>query len=72
MALSKTEVEKVRGHLLVAGWPTKKIAEKFGVGRSAVTQVISGDSISERIQDFIADQIGFWPWERKRGEARAE
>ena len=72
MALSKTEVSKVRGHLLVAGWPTKKIAEKFGVGRSAVTQVISGDSISERLQNFIAAEIGFWPWSRKKGESRPE
>lgn len=72
MALSKTEIEKVRGHLLVAGWPTKKIAEKFKVGRSAVTQVISGDSRSLRIQDFIAAKVGYWPWERQRGEARPE
>ena len=72
MALSKTEVEKVRGHLLVAGWPTKKIAEEFGVGRSAVTQVISGDSISGRLQDFIAEKIGYWPWERAKGESRAD
>lgn len=72
MTLSRTEVEKIRGHLLVKGWPTKKIAEKFEVGRSAVTQVISGDSVSSRIQDFIADEIGFWPWERKRGESRPD
>lgn len=72
MPLSKTEVEKVRGHLLVAGWPTRKIADRFDVGRSAVTQIISGDSVSLRIQDFIAEMIGYWPWERERGASRPE
>ena len=72
MSLSRAEVDKIRGHLLVAGWPTKKIAEEFDVGRSAVTQVISGDSVSARIQKFIVDKIGYWPWERLSGEPRPE
>lgn len=68
--LSKTETDKIRGHLLVAGWPPSRIADHFEVRLQSIHSVICGDSVSERIQRFIQDQIGYWPWERQPGEPK--
>ena len=69
--MTQTDIERVRAHLTLKGVRTADICEKFDVGRSAVSGVITGASVSERIQDYIAKEIGYWPdgWRRK-GEPR--
>ncbi len=68
--LTKREVERIRGELLIRGWNVQKLAEHMGVGRSAIYQVISGDSGPLRVQELISGIIGRWPWERKPGEPK--
>lgn len=66
--MTKSEIQKVRGHLLVKGLTPKLIAEELEVSRSAVAQAITGACRSDRIQKFIAKKIGYWPWAQKPGE----
>ena len=66
--LTKREIERIRGELMARGWSVQRLAEHLGVGRSAIYQIISGDSVSLRIQVQIRDIIGRWPWERQPGE----
>ena len=65
--MTQTDIERVRAHLTLKGVKTADICSKFEVGRSAVSGVITGASVSERIQDYIAQEIGYWPegWRRK-------
>lgn len=68
--MKQTDIDKVRGALMAKGWNPQRIADHFDVGRGAIYNVISGDSVSARIQNFIEQQIGYWPWTRQRGEAK--
>lgn len=65
--MSQTEISRLRAHLTLKGESTKTIADHFGVGKSAVNQIITGDAVSARIQKYITDKIGFWPegWKKK-------
>ncbi len=65
--MTQTDIERVRAHLTLKGVKTSDICSKFEVGRSAVSGVITGASVSERIQEYIAQVIGYWPdgWRRK-------
>ncbi len=68
--MTRLEIDKVRGLLLAEGWTVANISNRLTVTTSAVYQTISGDCVSERIQKFIADTIGYWPWDRKPGEPK--
>ena len=69
--MTQTDIERVRAHLLLAGVRTGDICAKFNCGRSAVSGVITGSSVSQLMQEYIAEKIGYWPdgWRRK-GEPR--
>ena len=62
MQMTKTQITELRGHMAIAGLTTRKVAEKFEVTVGAVDRVITGDSRSHRIQDFISTTVGYWPW----------
>lgn len=68
--MSRSDVRKIRGNLLIKGLTVRNVAEKFKVSDSAVNQAITGDSTSARLQKFISEQIGYWPWPHKLGERR--
>lgn len=68
--MSEEEVVKIRGLLMAKGFPPWKIAAKFEVTLPAIYQAISGDSRSDRIQKFISEEIGYWPYPWKLGVAR--
>lgn len=68
--LTKREIERIRGELMARGWNVERLAVHLDVGRSAIYQVISGDSVSFRIQEQISGIIGRWPWERRPGEPK--
>ncbi len=59
--MTQTEIAKVRANLVLADVSVSDICGHFGVGRSAVNQVITGEAISERIQNHIAKLIGYRP-----------
>jgi len=68
--LSTSDIQKIRGHLLVKGISARTIMAEFGISASGVYQAISGECRSARIQGYIADQIGFWPYPWARGAQR--
>lgn len=68
--LTSQEIARIRAELVIHDWSVRKLAERLGVGRSAIYQVISGDSVSIRIQEQISGIIGRWPWERRPGEPK--
>ena len=73
--LTKTQIRKIRGQLMLKGLTTRAIMEKFDVSVSAVNQAITGDCQSGRLQNFIAEQIGYWPYPWEQGtttRSRAE
>ena len=72
--LTKTQIRKIRARLVLKGFPTRAIMAKFGVTTSAVNTAITGYGRSAPIQNFIAEQIGYWPypWEQGVTRSRAE
>lgn len=66
--LSTTDVQKIRGHLLVKAITAQTIMAKFDVSSSGAYNAISGESRSARIQSYIAEQIGYWPYPWTQGE----
>ena len=54
--MTQTDIERVRAHLLLAGVRTVDICEKFKCGRSAVSGVITGSSVSQLMHEYIAEK----------------
>jgi lambda repressor-like predicted transcriptional regulator len=58
--------EEIKAALRMKGVTQARLADQLGVARATVSMVISGASRSERIQQAIADVLGFaqndiWP-----------
>ena len=69
--LSKSEINKIRGLLLTLGITARTIAEKFSVSRTAAHSSIAGTMRSDRIQKYVSEQIGYWPYPWELGVKRS-
>jgi len=49
--------------LQTQGLNQRDIAERMNVGYKAISQVILGNSTSRRIQQYLADTLGFEDWD---------
>lgn len=62
MLLPESEILKIRGLMLAQGYTLLRVALELDVRPHVVSQVVSGASVSRRIQERIAGIIGYWPW----------
>lgn len=69
--LRKSEILKVRGLLMTHGITGKTIAEKFDISQTAGHCSITGAMRSDKIQKYISEQIGYWPYPWKLGVKRS-
>ncbi len=68
--MSTSQIQQIRGALLMRGHTFASIAAEIGVSRSHVTYVAHGRTVSARVRKAITDKLGRDPW-AKDGAAGA-
>ena len=60
--MSTSEIQQIRGGLLMRGHTFASIAAELGCSRSHVYYVVHGRTVSARVRAAIVDKLGRDPW----------
>ncbi len=58
---------KIRGALLGKGYSLTRVAKLHGCSVTHISQVCRSQSVNAKIQKWIEETIGYWPW-KDRGD----
>jgi len=60
--MSTSEIQQIRGGLMMRGHTFASIAAELGVCRTHVHYVVHGRTVSARVRAAIVDKLGRDPW----------
>ena len=63
--MSASQIQEIRGALMMRGHSFASIAAELGVSRTHVHYVVHGRTVSARVRAAIVDKLGRDPWEEQ-------